>query len=84
MEIAIYQAVIFGIIFISALGGRKALNRTTVVLCLWTLTHVFMPWLLGVQFVTIAIAFSVGRSISKPEIAAQQSAPEGRSLCSRP
>jgi len=66
MVVLFYQVVIFGIVIISAFGGRKALNRTAVVLCLWTLTHVFMPWLLAVQFVTIAVAFSVGRCIVRP------------------
>lgn len=78
MGIVIYQVVIFGIIFIAALGGRKPLNRTTLALCLWTLTHVFMPWLLGIQFVTIGIAFAVGRAISKPEETTQQGTQVGR------
>lgn len=64
MAIAIYQAVIFGIIVISSFGGRKILVRTTIALSLFTLTHVFMPWLVGVQFVTIAIAYGVGSSIA--------------------
>lgn len=62
MAVAIYQLVIGSIVVLSSFVGRSALYRTTLVLSLWTLTHVFMPWLLALQAATIAVAFTIGRS----------------------
>jgi hypothetical protein len=67
MAILIYQVVLAGIILFSALQGRKALYKSATVLSMWTLTHLFMPWLVGLQFATIVIAFFIGLGISNPK-----------------
>lgn len=50
-----YQAVIFGIIVASGSIGRFI---TAPLACAWTLTHVFFPPLMILQFIVIAFAFS--------------------------
>lgn len=52
-----YQIVIFLIIYLSAKGGRKLRNKAILILSIWTLTHVFVPWLAILQFITIFLAF---------------------------
>lgn len=55
--VLIYQIVIGGIIVIcGALGSRKAVAIAAILAAIWTLTHVIMPPLMCVQFVTITVA----------------------------
>jgi len=65
MAILIYQLLIASIILFSALFSRRALYRASATLSMWTLTHLFMPWLMALQFGTITVAFIVGLVISK-------------------
>ncbi|SUU22845.1 Uncharacterised protein [Acinetobacter haemolyticus] len=57
--VLIYQIIIFAIIVGSRSSGRGAVLITTFIACLWTLTHVFFPPLMILQFIVIAIAFFV-------------------------
>ncbi len=59
MGILAYQIVIALIIIISGYSGKKSLNTATIIIILFTITHVFMPWLMIVQFITIAISYSI-------------------------
>ena len=56
MIILVYQAVLFLIELDT--GGSYVV---TLVLGVWTLTHIFMPWLMALQFVTIGLGFCIGR-----------------------
>jgi hypothetical protein len=65
MEIVIYQLTIAGIIIIaSIIKGRAGCNLASIIAVIWTLTHIFAPWLMAIQFVTIGISYLLGRSIS--------------------
>ena len=55
--VLVYQTVIF-LLEVVFKGDR----RITLLLGVWTLTHVFMPWLMILQFFVIAFGFVVGRS----------------------
>lgn len=48
-----YQALIAAIIIFAASKGKKALIIAVVLAVLWTLSHVFMPLLMVLQFCTI-------------------------------
>ncbi|KYQ84542.1 hypothetical protein AWW72_07765 [Acinetobacter sp. NRRL B-65365] len=50
-----YQVLIFSIIVASGSGGRWIVAPLA---CLWTLTHVFFPPLMILQYCVIAIAFA--------------------------
>jgi len=64
MEILIYQLVIAAIIISAALlKGRIGLNWAAIGAVIWTLFHIFAPWLMLIQFFTIAIAYSIGGAI---------------------
>lgn len=52
--VIIYQVIIFSIIASSGENGRWI---TMPLACLWTLTHVFFPPLMILQFIVIAVAF---------------------------
>lgn len=67
MEVLFYQVIIFVAIFISSLKSRKVLNLITLIIALFTITHIFMPWLMVVQFITITVAYMIGRRISIKE-----------------
>ena len=76
IAVLIYQAVIFSIIIAaSVISGRTACVISTLLLCMWTLTHIFYPPLMVLQFIVIAISFAIGMSItsnkSKCELAIQ-------------
>lgn len=63
MAILGYQVTIAFIIIIASLFGKKSFYIAVGGAIIWTLTHVFMPWLMIVQFFTIFIAYSIGRGI---------------------
>ncbi len=68
-----YQVVIIAMILIAALFGRTALNRTALSLVLFTFMNVWMQWLMILQFVTIFVAFYIGRAISPERKSASSS-----------
>lgn len=59
MEIFIFQIAVFAIIFLSAFFGREALNKTVLIVSVFTLLAVFMTWLIILQFITIVISYSL-------------------------
>ena len=68
MEILIYQAVIGSLIVGAAfLKGAIGLKWATGAAIVWTLFHVYAPWLMGIQFITIGIAYAIGNSITADE-----------------
>ena len=68
MTIATYQIVIASIIIIAGLlkGGVGA-NWAAGAAVVWTLFHVFAPWLMLLQFGTILLAYIVARYIARNE-----------------
>ena len=68
MEVLIYQIVIACIILISGYSGIRTKNITTIILILFTLTHVFMPWLMILQFITIGISYSVATATTRKKL----------------
>ena len=48
-----YQVLIAAIIIFSSTKGKKVFALTVVLAILWTLSHVFYPPLMIVQFITI-------------------------------
>lgn len=54
--VLIYQIIIFSIV-VAVKGNRLVLG----VLCLWTMTHVFMPWLMILQLMTIMAGVHFGK-----------------------
>ena len=69
MSVAVlgYQIVIFIIIVAAASSGRKALYIAMFIASIWTATHIFVPWLMILQFCTIGFAFLIGLGMSKAE-----------------
>lgn len=64
MEILIYQIVIAAIVIGAALlKGAIGLKWAAVGTVVWTVLHIFAPWLMLIQFFTIAIAYAVGNAI---------------------
>lgn len=85
IAVLLYQAVIFSIIIAaSVISGRTACVIFTLLLCMWTLTHVFFPPLMVLQFIVIVISFTIGMSItsnkSKCELAMQNNEPNRREI----
>lgn len=64
MAIIAYQIIIAVIIIVSAFFGRGALGIIILAACLWTITHIFMPWLMILQFGTILISALIGLPIA--------------------
>jgi len=66
MGIIIYQ-IIIAVFIISAavLKGSSGLRFASLVALVWTLFHVFAPWLMLVQLFTIAISYGIGNAIVK-------------------
>jgi len=67
MSVAVlgYQAAIAAIIIGAAImSGRKACIVAVVLASIWTLTHIFVLWLMVLQFVTVAVAAFIGLSIA--------------------
>jgi uncharacterized membrane protein YccC len=60
MIIALYQILIASIILITAFLSRKKYYIATVAISLWTVTHIFVAWLMAIQFGTIIIASLIG------------------------
>ena len=68
MAIATYQIVIASIIIVAALlKGQIGANWTAGAAVIWTLFHVFAPWLMLLQFGTIVLAYTVGSFIARKE-----------------
>lgn len=65
VAILVYQLAIFSFVLLGAFFGEKALFRTTFWACTFTFVNLYMPWLIGVQFITIGVAHLVGRPIAK-------------------
>lgn len=64
MLILVYQLVIAGLILASATAaGKRGLWIGTAVAVVWTLTHVVVPWLMGLQAITIFLAVALGRRL---------------------
>ena len=68
MEVFIYQIIIAAIVLISGFWGTKTKNITTIVLVIFTITHIYMPWLMILQFLTISISYSVANTTNKKRI----------------
>jgi hypothetical protein len=64
MAIIGYQILIAAIILICSFFGRTAYSIAVGGACLWTITHIFMPWLMVIQFITIGIASLIGYPIA--------------------
>lgn len=67
IAIALYQITI-AVIVISAgrVGGKVGCVIAAILASIWTLTHVFMPWLMILQFGTILVALVIGLVFAKP------------------
>lgn len=64
VAIIVYQLLIAGFIIGAAVkGGRTGCVIAAVIASLWTLTHIFMAWLMLLQFGTVAVATIIGLSI---------------------
>ena len=55
-----YQIIIAAIIIFAATKGKKIFSLAVVLATLWTLSHVFYPPLMSVQFITIIGSASYG------------------------
>ena len=64
MGIIGYQLLIAGIIISCSVIGFAALNRATGLAARWTITHIFMTWLMILQFGRILISWLIGLAIS--------------------
>lgn len=62
--VIIYQLVIACIIIAGALfKGAIGLKWTSIGAVVWTVWHIFAPWLMLLQFFTIAVAYAIGNAI---------------------
>lgn len=64
MGVLLYQAAIFIIIIFSGYSSKKSLNTATIIIVVFTLFHVFVPWLMVLQFVTIGVSYVVARGLT--------------------
>ena len=68
LAVIFYQIIIGGIIVLSAkLWGRKALGLATIIAIIWTIMHIFVMWLMILQFITIIVAYNIGKGFIKTE-----------------
>jgi len=68
MVILIYQLVIGAIVVGGALvKGKIGLNWATTGAVVWTILHIFAPWLMLIQFGTIGVAYAIGNAIAGDE-----------------
>lgn len=68
LAVIFYQIIIGGIIVLSAkLWGRKALGLATIIAIIWTIMHIFVMWLMILQFITIIVAYNIGKGFIKNE-----------------
>lgn len=68
MEILIYQLVIAGVVIGAALlKGAIGLQWAAIGAVVWTVLHIFAPWLMLIQFFTIGIAYAIGNAIVAEE-----------------
>lgn len=66
LAVIFYQIIIGGIIVLSAkLWGRKALGLATIIAIIWTIMHIFVMWLMILQFITIIVAYNIGKGFIK-------------------
>lgn len=66
MTIVTYQILIsLTIIFSGIFAGEKMLTTITEGWAVWTLTHVFIPWLMFLQFATIGLSWLIASSYIK-------------------
>ena len=66
--VLVYQIVIAGIIIGGTLlKGAKGLKWTAIGAVVWTLWHIFVPWLMLLQFGTITLAYAIGNAIIKED-----------------
>jgi len=64
MAILIYQLVIAAIIICAAIvKGEIGVRWAAIGAVIWTVFHIFAPWLMLLQFGTIAAAFATGKAI---------------------
>lgn len=64
MAILAYQILIFCLIVGATLMfGRKGQLIATTLAAVWTITQVFLPWLIFLQFVTVGLAYLTGNGI---------------------
>jgi hypothetical protein len=80
VAILVYQLAIFSFVLLGAFFGEKALFRTTFWACTFTFVNVFMPWLIGVQFITIGVAHLIGRPIAKAHSARRAKGASNKAL----
>ena len=90
MELFIFQIAVFAIIFLSSIFGREALNKTVLVVSVFTLIAVFMTWLIILHFITIVISYSLAitninreQEIAERKFANSQNHSESSSLNNR-
>jgi len=77
--ILFYQLVILAIILVAARFGESALKRVTIAVVIFTFTHVFMPWLMVLQFGTIFLGYRLGKSIIRDPAEKDKSFPDNES-----
>lgn len=69
MGILYYQLLISTIIIVSSFWGKKILGVVIIICIIWTITHVFMPWLMFLQlfvvFLSSIIALPLAAVIEK-------------------
>lgn len=63
MAIAAYQILIASIILVAAFLSRKKFYITLIGASLWTITHIFVAWLMALQFGTILVTSLLGLAI---------------------
>jgi len=60
-----YQIIIAILVIGSAqLKAKKGLYIALIFTSLWTITHIFVPWLMVLQFTTIIVSGFIGFSIT--------------------
>lgn len=64
MEIAFYQLLIASIIIISSFWGKKILGVVIFVAVIWTTSHIFMPWLMFLQFFVIFLSACIALPVA--------------------
>lgn len=63
MEILAFQLLVFALLLISSLFGRKVRNGLALIIAVFTIFAVFMSWLIILQFITIVISLVISESI---------------------
>lgn len=64
MKVYTYQLLIaLTIVLTNFFGNERALSSVTYFWSAWTLTHVFTPWLMFLQFSTIGLSWLIAKSL---------------------